>query len=253
MRWLLSILLLCSMHVYGAVSAKSYVIMDMAGKVLVERHADEERSIASITKLVTIERAYAQAAEELITIEASDVRDGKMRSSPLKVGQSYPRAMLIELALVSSDNVAALALGRTEDMTIPPPATVKIVEASGLNPENKATARGLAEYARKLYNTELAATSVKPFADAGSSATRKSTNPLINKRGWEFYLSKTGFINASGGCLVVITKIKEQLVTVVILGSKDTRQRWRDLAELRTELGDKDFEALITPKKRKRK
>jgi D-alanyl-D-alanine endopeptidase (penicillin-binding protein 7) len=161
--------------------------------------------------------------------------------------------MLIELALVSSDNVAAIALGRMEDMTATTPPTIKVVEASGLNPENKATARGLAEYARKLYNTELAATSVKPFADAGSQAPRKSTNPLINKRGWEFYLSKTGFINASGGCLVVITRIKDQLVTVVILGSKDTRQRWRDLAELRIEMGDKDFAALTEPKKKRRR
>jgi D-alanyl-D-alanine endopeptidase (penicillin-binding protein 7) len=237
------------MHAYGAVSAKSYVIMDMEGRVLAERKADDERSIASITKLITTERAYAQAAEELITIEASDVRDGKMRSSPLKVGQSYPRAMLIELALVASDNVAAIALGRMEDMTTRTPPTIKIVEASGLNPENKATARGLAEYARKLYNTELAATSVKPFAEAGS-AVRKSTNPLINKRGWEFYLSKTGFINASGGCLVVITKINEQLVTVVILGSRDTRQRWRDLAELRAEMGDKGFDTIGSGKRR---
>jgi D-alanyl-D-alanine endopeptidase (penicillin-binding protein 7) len=246
MRWLLS-LLLCSMHAQAAVSAKSYIVMDMSGTVMIEKNADEERSIASITKLITTERASAQAAEELITIEPGDVKEGRMRSSPLKIGVAYPRAMLIQLALVSSDNVAALALGRNlPDGSAPP--SIKVIESSGLDPENKSTARALANYARHLQNTDLAATSVLPVTISGTP--RHNTNPLLLKRGWEFFLSKTGFINQSGGCLVVITKIKDQLVAVVILGSRDTRQRWHDLAELRVRLGDTEF---ASPEKRKKR
>jgi D-alanyl-D-alanine carboxypeptidase len=221
------------------VTAKAYVVMDMDGNVLKEQNADDVRSIASITKLVTVSKASLAAGEEQIMILQEDLKLGKMRSTPLKVGQSYSRAELMELALVSSDNVAAMALGRTApagETTLPSHTT--IVEASGLDPQNRSTARDLAELARKLYNTEIAATSVQPSATIGN---RRSTNPLIGKPGWTFYLSKTGFINDSGGCLVVITQAGDRLLTFVILGSQDTKQRWRDLYQLRKEFDTSEF------------
>ena len=223
----------------AAVTAKSYIVTDMSGNVIMEHAADDSRAIASITKLVTTENALHQATDEMITVTAEDIKNGRMRSSPLRAGVAYSRGTLVELALVSSDNVAAIALWRSSLAHVIPPSTT-IVEASGLNPENRSSARALAGYARSLYNTELAATSVKATTAVGK-ITRRSTNPLINKPGWQFFLSKTGFINESGGCLVVITMIKEQLRTIVILGAADTRQRWRDLATLRRELGDSDF------------
>jgi D-alanyl-D-alanine endopeptidase (penicillin-binding protein 7) len=247
MHRFLLILLLLSSNAF-AITAKSFIVQDMNGTVIVEQNADEHRSIASITKLVTVQRAASAPPEELIEITRDDVRDGHMRSSPLRAGQSYPRSLLIQLALVNSDNVAALALGRTNVET-ETPSNFTIVEASGLNPENKTSARALAEYARKLYNTAEAAISVERSVDVGK-ITRRSTNPLIDKQGWEFYLSKTGFINASGGCLVVITRVKDQLVTVVLLGSRDTHQRWRDLVELRQKLGDSNFYALNEAKRK---
>jgi serine-type D-Ala-D-Ala endopeptidase (penicillin-binding protein 7) len=248
MRHLFAALLLCATTAHATVTAKSYIVTAMDGRVIAERQADDVRSIASITKLVTVERNQGLPADELITIIASDLRDGRMRSTPLKIGQSYPRSALIELALVSSDNVAAIALGRTAPETAVP-ENFRIVEASGLNPENKTTARSLAEYARHLYVSanNLAATSVQPTTTG--PALRRSTNPLLTKPGWEFHLSKTGFINNSGGCLVVVTRIGGELMTVVLLGSTSVKQRWRDLAELRQELGDSGFAKPTEPAK----
>ncbi len=248
MRHLFAALLLCATTAHATVTAKSYIVTDMSGRVIAERHADDARPIASITKLVTAERSQGLPGDELITIIQSDLRDGRMRSTPLKVGQSYTRTALIELALVSSDNVAAIALGRTSPETAAP-ENFNIIEASGLNPENRTTARALAEYARHLYTSAngLAATSVQPTTTG--PMVRKSTNPLLTKPGWEFHLSKTGFINSSGGCLVVITRIRNELMTVVILGSVSVKQRWRDLAELRQELGDRNFAQPTEPRK----
>jgi D-alanyl-D-alanine carboxypeptidase len=176
----------------------------------------------------------------LITILDEDVKAGHMHSSPLKAGMQVQRGTLIELALISSDNIAAIALGRTEAPmpTLPPNTT--IVEASGLNAGNRSTAREIATIARALYDTNLAATSVKQSVTY-NARERHSTNPFIGKPGWTFFLSKTGFTNPAGGCLVVITQVRDQLLTIVILGAKDARQRWLDLVELRKELGDSDF------------
>lgn len=234
------VLALCCTTAQAVITAKSYIVTDMKGQVIAEKQADVVRPIASITKLITAERNQGLPGDELITITASDLREGRMRSTPLKIGQSYSRSALIELALVSSDNSAAIALGRSAP-ELPIPEDIIIHEASGLNPENKASARSLAEYAHHLYVSAaaLANTSVQPTTTG--SIIRKSTNPMLTKPGWEFHLSKTGFINSSGGCLVVITRIRNELMVVVILGSASVKQRWRDLAELRQELGDTDF------------
>jgi D-alanyl-D-alanine carboxypeptidase len=248
MKTLIFAVLMFISSAHAAVTAKSYIVTAMDGRVIAERQADDVRSIASITKLVTVERNQGLPADELITIVANDLRDGRMRSTPLKIGQSYPRSALIELALVSSDNVAAIALGRTAPEAVAP-ENFTIVEASGLNPENKTTARALADYARHLYVSanDMAATSVQPTTTG--PALRRSTNPLLTKPGWEFHLSKTGFINNSGGCLVVVTRIGGELMTVVLLGSTSVKQRWRDLAELRQELGDSGFAKPTEPPK----
>ncbi len=247
-RFLLA-LALCWSSSAIAVSADAYIVIDMEGNVLLEKNADSVRAIASISKLVVAQHSAALGADELITITRSDVRSGLMRSTPLKVGQAYTRKQLTELALVSSDNVAAIALGRTVPKNHSAYAT--IVEPSGLSPKNRSTARQVAKLARSLYNTEVAAVSTRLSTEVGA---RNSTNPLLTKEGWNFYLSKTGFINSAGGCLVVITQMSGKLVTVVILGARGTKQRWVDLADIRRQLGDKDFYVpvkVVARKKRK--
>jgi len=244
MKHLLSALALCvPLWVYaGSVTAKAYIVTDMDGNVLKSKNPDEVRAIASITKLVTTAKASFASGEELIEILPEDMKLGRMRNTPLKVGQEYTRAELTELALISSDNVAAMALGRTAPKTLGEelPQHTTIVEASGLDPHNRSTAREIADMARAMHNTSLAHTSVQPKTAVGE---RRNTNPLINKPGWTFYLSKTGFISDAGGCLVVIAQVSDRLLTFVLLGSRDTRQRWRDLYELRKQLDSTEFSA----------
>lgn len=231
-----ALLIACSAPV-SALTASAYIVVDVeTDVVLLEKNADEERPIASITKLLIAKRAQSLDSAELLTVTKDDFKQGHMRSTPLKIGRSYTRKELTELALVSSDNVAALTLGRTLPDEIYEHAT--IVESSGLDPRNRSTARQLAMLAKELYKTELAEVSIKTKTGVGS---KSSTNPLLTKAGWSFYLSKTGFIRDAGGCLTVIVQVKDRPVTIVLLGAKDTRQRWLDLIELRQRLGDKDF------------
>lgn len=235
-----------------AMTAQSYIVTDMEGQTIIQMSPDDRRSIASITKLFVAEQAIKLDQDEMIEITKDDLRSGQMRSTPLRVGKAYSRRQLTELALVSSDNVAAIALGRSA-----PPDTsyATLVESSGLNPENQSTARELANAARILYLTEIGRISVSNQTEIGR---RHSTNPLLNKSGWEFLLSKTGFINQSGGCLVVILKISSQdrFVAISILGARNTKDRWQDLIEIRRILGDTDFYVPIKVnkilKKRKR-
>lgn len=130
--------------------------------------------------------------------------------------------------------VAAIALGRSA-----PPETshANLVESSGLNAANQSTAREIAAAARELYYTDIGRISVRQKTEVGS---RNSTNPFLKKDGWRFFLSKTGFINRSGGCLVVVMLVNEVPVTVALLGSA-SKQRWQDLIKIRRMLGDSDF------------
>ena len=236
-RALIVMSLLLPSAVIAGISAKAYIVTDLDGHVLLQRNADEIRSIASITKLITAQSSSFFDQNELIVITRNDVVAGRMRSSPLRAGQSYTREQLTNLTLVSSDNIAAIALGRT--LIDPPsylPQGMKWVEGSGLDPANVASARDLAEVARQLINTNVSRASVQASYSI-NDAVRKSTNPLIGKLGWSFDLSKTGFINQAGGCVVSIFSVGSgRKLVVVVLGSRNVPERWRDVYELRKEL-----------------
>lgn len=216
----------------SGITAKSYIVTEIDGSVLLEKNADEIRPIASITKLFTAKAASAYNPSELITIKAEDLKLGRSHTSMLKAGSSYTRSALVHLALIKSDNAAAIALSRSKWDPAVFSERAHLVEASGLDPSNVSSARDLAMFANSLVNTELAKISVKPEVTIGK-LTRRSTNKLIRSPNWVFHLSKTGFINQSGGCVLVIFESKGRLVTTAILGSRDVPARWSDLIELR--------------------
>lgn len=226
----------CTLAHAQGITARAYIIADQHGNVLIEKNADQLRSIASITKLLVAIPASSQNQDELLEVTIDDIRAGYMSSSPLKAGSFYTRRMLMELALSSSDNVAAITLGRN----LPEGTELPVNEFAGLDPDNQLSARQIATVAMGLKETDLASMSLVPSITV-EGRTRNNTNPLINQPGWNFYLSKTGYIRKSGGCLVVVMEMSGQPVTAVLLGSRDTRQRWRDLATLRRKLGDSDF------------
>lgn len=231
MRLLVLLLALWSSQASG-ITAKSYIVTELDGTVIIQKDSEAVLPIASITKLFTVRSALAYNAGDLIQITEEDLRAGRSKTSILKAGSAYSRSDLMHLALIKSDNAAAIALGRTEHPPFVLPPSTRIVEASGLDPSNVSSAKDLARFASSLVNTELARISVKPYVTIGQHK-KASTNTLIRSPKWVFHLSKTGFINQSGGCVLVIFESKGRLVTAVILGSRDVPARWRDLIELR--------------------
>lgn len=223
------------------VTASSYIVIAQDGSVLAERNADTMRPMASITKLVTLGELKPADNQVFITAEEKDTLKGtRMR---LRMG-SYTQSDLFAAALISSNNEAAKAVGRSvpnliadvNKKNLERGLQLSVVEPSGLDPANMGTARSLAKLAWVLKDEPSAAMSV---SHSGRLAGH-STNSLLSSKGWEFALSKTGYIKEAGGCLVTLTKMGGQWVAVAVMGSKSVRERWIDLARIRKQVAPAD-------------
>lgn len=218
----------------------SVLIVDQSGHVVYEKKADEARPIASITKLMTamVILDSALPLQELITIRKEDRDLLQLTGSRLKYGATLTRQQLLQLALMASENRAANALGRTY-----PGGKPAFVEAmnrkahelgmnssqfadpAGLDVRNIASARDLAAmvraaeaypFIRKATTTRAA--SVHPYKDRGELRFG-NTNRLLKNKAWDIQLSKTGYLNEAGRCLVMHAEIAEQALFIVLLNS----------------------------------
>jgi D-alanyl-D-alanine endopeptidase (penicillin-binding protein 7) len=214
--------------------------------VIYDKNADRVMPIASITKLMTamvvLDARLPQ--NEKITIENTDVDKLKYSTSRLPVGTSYARHELLKLSLMSSENRAAAALGRTypggtkafvNAMNIKAKKigmfNSHFVEPTGLSSGNVATARDLAKLvaASNSYSTirEFSTTS-QHFVSPGNKRGQLqyvNSNSLVRSQSWEIDVSKTGYLNEAGRCLVMQANISGQSVVIVLLNSwgKNTR------------------------------
>ena len=206
-----------------SITAKSWLVADGKGKILDGSNTNQQRSIASITKLITA----------MVILDAKQDLDEYIKP--------YTRREMIQLALVKSDNQSSLDLckhypGGTASCVQAMNKRVKslgltkthFVESSGLSVMNVSTAEELvtivmeaAKYPEIILASRTSEVKIK---------IRKkwfifhNTNPIIGKR-HDFVVSKTGFINASGGCIVIMMDTEIGRRIVVVLGSKNTRTR----------------------------
>lgn len=214
--------------------------------VIYDKNADQVMPIASITKLMTamVILDARLSPDEIITIENADVDRLKHSSSRLPVGTSYARHELLRLSLMSSENRAAAALGRTypggakafvDAMNIKAKQigmfNSQFVEPTGLSSSNVATARDLAKLvsASNSYATirEFSTTS-EHFVSPGNKRGQLqyvNSNSLVRSQSWAIDVSKTGYLNEAGRCLVMHANISGQPVVIVLLNSwgKNTR------------------------------
>lgn len=225
MKTLLAIVFaICSLSISATtITAKSWLVADGTGKIIQSENSTELRSIASITKLMT----------------AMVVLDAHQNLSE-KIGK-YTRGELLQLALVHSDNKAAQTL--CEHYVGGTPACItamnakalylgmantRYIEPTGLSIFNVSTAE-------ELITLVLVAQNYPEIVAAAKTSQVKirlkkhwlvfnNTNPIIGKR-YEFIVSKTGYIRASGGCIVMMLDTDVGRRIVVVLGSKNTRTR----------------------------
>lgn len=250
-----AITLLLSGQTFAQISAKSYIVLDEGGQILFERNAQEVRSIASITKLISLSHVSPNSKPIEITNEERDT----VKHTRMRIKGVYPENELLGLALVHSNNEAAKAVGRANPLQFKEAQKrfpdIFLVEPSGLDPNNRASAEALARAGLEISKMSIAEQTVKPTTFLGGHSY-KSTNPLLQAKGWNFKLSKTGYIREAGGCIVVVIEVAGKLYSVVVLGSSDTRQRWRDLALIRKLFDNEsfaDFSPQIKSKNKRRR
>lgn len=214
------------------------VVNDDSGAVLLEKDASAVVPIASLTKLMTamVILDSKPDMEERISIQSEDLDTLKHSASRVPVGASLPRKEVLQLALMSSDNRAAASLART--FPGGHPAFVKavakkiqalgmshttITEPTGLNPENTSTAADLAKMALAASKykdiTNITTDSGDEIELKGRNVAFHNTNRLVGKQGWDILLSKTGFTNEAGHCLIMRIKQAGKNATLVLLNA----------------------------------
>lgn len=238
-----------------ALRASSAMVVDqMDGRVLYTRDADAVRPIASITKLMTalVVLDAGLPMDELITIFPVDMDTLKYSRSRLREGTALPRSEMLRVALMASENRAAAALGRTY-----PGGTAAFVEAmnrkaaalrmksthfadpTGLSCENVSTAADLVKLVRYGYRSApIREYTTTPQATVAVPGSRRilhfgNSNALVGDTNWRIGLSKTGYIQEAGPCLVMQAQIAERPFIIVLLDAPGKLSRLADARRIR--------------------
>jgi D-alanyl-D-alanine endopeptidase (penicillin-binding protein 7) len=230
----------------------AYVIDQTSSEVLFEKNPAVALPIASITKLMTglLVVEAQQDLNEVLTITEADVDRHKFTSSRLPVGTRMTRGNLLHIALMSSENRAAAALGRNYPGGIQ--AFVEAmnakahelgmndthyVDSSGLSSQNVSSARDLAKLVKVAHEEPLLrqyTTDPQYVVEASGRALQyHNTNYLVASPDWNIGLQKTGFINEAGRCLVMQAMIQGRNVIMVFLDSKGKQSRTADAGRMR--------------------
>jgi D-alanyl-D-alanine endopeptidase (penicillin-binding protein 7) len=233
-------------------SSVALAIDQTSSEVLFEKNANVALPIASITKLMTglVVVTAHQDMTEVLTVDEADVDRHKFSSSRLRVGSRMTRGDLLHIALMSSENRAAAALGRNYPGGIQAFVTAmnakarelgmndtRYVDSSGLSSSNVSSARDLARLVKVAYTQPLLreySTDPKSIVEAsGRPMMFNNTNYLVALPDWNIGLQKTGFINEAGRCLVMQAMIQGRAVIMVFLDSKGRMSRTADAGRMR--------------------
>lgn len=236
----------------GALNLKSravHIFDTQQGRTLYSKNTDTVMPIASITKLMTaivVLDAQLPLTEEII-IDSADIDVLKNTRSRLHVGASLTRQQLLRLALMSSENRAAAALGRAYPGGIEAFVAAMndkafelgmgnsyFVDSTGLSSTNVSTARDLVKMVEAAYGYDLirqfSTTSAHAvdLADNRRSMRFTNSNSLVRSGSWQIDVSKTGFLSEAGRCLVMQANITGKPVIIVLLDSNGKNTRSSD-------------------------
>jgi D-alanyl-D-alanine endopeptidase (penicillin-binding protein 7) len=235
-------------------SAKALVINQLTGETLYAKNTDLPTPIASVTKLMTamVMLDAHLAMDDVLYITDADVDYLKNTHSRLRVGTSLTRGELLQLALMASENRAASALGRNYPGGINAfiramnykaemlgMKFTRFVDPTGLDSNNVSTAEDLAKMVSAAYQyPEIRQVSTMPsqevtFYGRQSPVNFVNTNSLVRGGNWVIGLSKTGFINEAGRCLVMQAEISGQPMIIVLLDSTGKQSRIGDANRIR--------------------
>lgn len=233
-------------------SSVALVIDQDTHEVLLSKNDHAVLPIASLTKLMTgllISEAHLPN-DELITITQDDVDTEKRSSSRLTVGTTLSRGELLHLALMSSENRAAHALGRTYPGGLATFVSImnakakmlgmkdtRYVEPTGLSSRNQSSAQDLALLVNAAYadaTVRSLSTSPEYQVEVGNRVLQfNTTNRLVKSPDWEIGVQKTGYISEAGQCLVMQARVAGRKLIMVFLDSAGKFSRIADAERVR--------------------
>jgi D-alanyl-D-alanine endopeptidase (penicillin-binding protein 7) len=233
-------------------SSVALVIDQDTHEVLLRKNDQAVLPIASLTKLMTglVISDANLSHSEMIAITQEDVDTEKGSSSRLAVGSVLSRGDLLHLALMSSENRAAHALGRTYPGGLASfvkamndrasglgMSSTHYVEPTGLSSRNQSSATDLAVLVGAAYNVpllrELSTSPGREVAVGRRTLQYNTTNRLVKSPNWDIGLQKTGYISEAGQCLVMQSKVSGRKLIMVFLDSAGKLSRIADAERVR--------------------
>ncbi len=233
-------------------SGVALVVDQDTQEVLFSKNDQAVLPIASLTKLMTglIISDARLPLDEVITIIDEDIDTEKGSRSRLVVGTQLTRGELMHLALMSSENRAAHALGRTfpggmsrfvglmnARAIMLGMKDTRYVEPTGLSSANRSSARDLATLvATAATDPLLRQLSTSPgyeVAVGNRVLQYNNTNRLVRDPEWQIALQKTGYISEAGQCLVMQARVAGRKLIMVFLDSAGKYSRLADAERVR--------------------
>ncbi|MBI3776878.1 MAG: D-alanyl-D-alanine endopeptidase [Gammaproteobacteria bacterium] len=244
-------------------SASALVIDQTNGAMLYGKNIGARQPIASITKLMTamVVLDGHQALDEKISVTEDDVDHIKFSTSRLTVGSVLTRFEMLQLALMSSENRAASALGRSypggieafvEAMNNKAKAIgmddSTFADASGLDQRNMSTASDLARMVGAAYGYDVirqVSTTASYIVETDNyrPTQYRNSNALISNKDWDIGLSKTGFIREAGHCLVMQAQISTRNLIIILLDGQGKMTRVGDANRIKKWLENTQFKS----------
>jgi len=243
-------------------SASALVLDQATGQALIEKQAGAVQPIASLTKLMTamVLLDARLDPQETLTITREDMDMLRHSKSRLPVGTRLPREQALLLALLASENRAAHALGRTfpggltafvqamnakaRELGL---VETKFEDPSGLSAGNVASAHDLARIMEAAYRypeiRDFTTRSETTIQAGRRSIQFPNTNALVRSPRWNIGLSKTGYIEEAGRCLVMQAMLANRPVLIILLDSWGKYSRLGDANRIKSWL-----EARLGPK-----
>ena len=233
--------------------SRSVAVIDAeTGESIYQKDADIARPMASISKIMTamvVLDAGLDMREEL-TLDPEDFVGPKRASSNLKAGDRLNRAEMLLMALMKSENPAAKSLSRNypggytafiramnrkaQDLGM---TTAFFGDPTGLDKRNVASSNDLVKMVRAAGNYDVirrfSTTKNYDFYVSNRSSGNRTykannTSSLVRDGSYPIGISKTGFINEAGRCVVMETRVNNRPAIIVILGANSSATRWGD-------------------------
>jgi D-alanyl-D-alanine endopeptidase (penicillin-binding protein 7) len=248
-------------------SGVALVLDQDTDEVLFSKNSQAVLPIASLTKLMTalVVTEAGQSLDDVLTITQDDVDTEKHSGSRLRVGTQLTRGEMLHLALMSSENRAANALGRhypggadafVTAMNLKAAelgmADTKYVEPTGLSSRNQSSARDLATLVKATHAHQIIrdlSTSPEHQVAVGKRQLQfRNTNLLVRNPTWDIGLQKTGYISEAGRCLVMQAEVAGRKLIMVFLDSTGKLSRIGDAERVRKWINETAPVASMVPK-----